>query len=146
MSIFQIAYLTGLAVAVWWGRPDWRLVALLLANFVGTMTFASSPYNVAILDLVTACLFIVIGTGKAKILAAVFGAVAAVCVFGKMAQLSHNTIYAIVEISALAIFGVVASGGGGAGNRISDLDSRRASISRPVEVRSFMARRSSEDH
>lgn len=117
MSAYQIAYTALLALAIWYGKPDWKIAALCIGNFTGTMALAESPLSVGVLDMTTATLFIAIGTRQAKQLALAFSLIPIVYVLGVKLQWSFFTIYAIADVFAVVILGVLASGSGGNSKR-----------------------------
>lgn len=136
----QLAYPVGLAVAVWIGRPDWRPIALLYANFFGTILLSESKMNVAILDLATVAALIYVFTRFAIALACVFAAIIPVYALGAQIGWPSATTYAIVDLAALAIWGIVA--GGGSGTRIVAFDPVAGWLSgRPFSAAGYVSAR-----
>ena len=117
MSIYQIAYAALLACAIWHGKPDWRIAAVCVLNFAGTMALADGPISVGILDMITVSLLITIGTRQAKKLALAFTILPAVYIVGTYLAWHYFTIYAIADLSAVVILGVLANGSGGNSKR-----------------------------
>jgi len=113
----QITYAALLVLAIWHGRPDWRIAAICVCNFTGTMALAVSQTWVAILDLATICALIVIMTPKALALAAIFAAIIPVYMVGTTQNWPVALTYGIVDVFGLAILGVLSSGTGGRGIR-----------------------------
>lgn len=115
MSVFQISYAVLLIAAVWFGRPDWRLATLCAVNFLGTMMLAPFPISVGVLDMSTIALLVLIGSGRALALAAIFAVLVPIYVIGGYLSWSDYAIYTVVDILGYSILGVLASGSGGRG-------------------------------
>lgn len=117
MDLSQIIYAIALASAIWWGGPDWRLSALCVANFVGTMILAASPIAVGVLDAVTIAVLIVVGTWRGYALAGVFAILVPIYPIAATFGWPDFATYTIVDIVGVALLGVLASGDGGYGHR-----------------------------
>ena len=135
MSIYQISYAVLLVAAVWWGRPDWRLVTLCALNFVGTMILSASPVAVGVLDMSTIALLVLIGSGRALALASIFAVLVPIYVIGDYLSWSEYAIYTVVDILGIAILGVLAGGSGGRG--IFSHHNRRNSVRSAVVSRHY---------
>lgn len=141
MSIWQIGIAVLYIAAILWGRPDNRLTATVFANFAGTMFLADSPHSVAVLDLVCLCVLLRIGTIQGDLLAAIFATLIPVYVLGHLMEWPQYTVYAIVDIAAIAIAGILASGTGGyRGRRGADII-RRISVYYSEQAGRVVARR-----
>lgn len=117
MDLSQISYAALLFGAIWWGGPDWRLSALCVGNFLGTMILSASPLSVGVLDMTTIALLIYIGTWRGYALAFIFAVLVPIYVIAAYLAWSIDATYAIIDPLGYAIPGVLASGRGGHRNR-----------------------------
>ena len=67
MDLSQIIYAGLLAFAIWYGGPSWRLSALCVGNFVGTMALAASPLTVGVLDACTIAALLIVGRASSDL-------------------------------------------------------------------------------
>jgi hypothetical protein len=108
----QIAFGLALFAACYSGRRDRRIVAVMIANFAGTLAFNASPLSVAIVDLASVAV-LAFGTIRARVVAAFFVAMAAIYPIAYAAGLDRATIYTIVDVLAFLQLVAVARGDDG---------------------------------
>ena len=146
MDVTQITYAALLAFAIWYGGPNWRLSAICVGNFIGTMALAASPIAVGVLDMLTIALLIHVGTWRGIALAAVFVFFIPFYVIGDHFEWQNPTIYAIVDtLGFVAIPGILASGSGGNRNRRNPNRPRHSRGGTLVASRGVMARHTGEN-
>lgn len=114
MDWTQLAYSALLLAAIVLGRPDWRLSAICVGNFIGTMELSPSLLSVGVLDAVTVAALIYVGTWRGNALAFIFAILIPWYVFGAYFSWTTSTTYTIVDMFGfVSIPGVLASGSGG---------------------------------
>ena len=140
MDLSQIIYAGLLAFAIWYGGPNWRLSALCVGNFAGTMALAASPLAVGVLDACTIAALLIAGGWRGYALAGVFAMLVPVYPVGVYFAWPNFAIYAIVDLLGYSIPGVLASGRGGHSNRRKLNRSRRLGIADIAPGRAVLAR------
>ena len=145
MSMYQITYAALLALAIWYSGPNWRLSALCVGNFVGTMALAASPLAVGVLDACTIAAFLIVGGWRGYALAGIFAMLVPVYPVGVYFAWPNFAIYAIVDLLGYSIPGVLASGSGGHRNRRKPDNSGRLGVANIAAGRAVLARSNRAD-
>ena len=145
MDLSQIIYAGLLAFAIWYGGPNWRLSALCVGNFAGTMALAASPLAVGVLDACTIAALLIAGGWRGYALAGVFAMLVPVYPVGVYFAWPNFAIYAIVDLLGYSIPGVLASGSGGHRNRCKPDHSRRSGGADIAAGRAVLARSNRAD-
>ena len=117
-SIYFVLLLTGSGAALLCGNRK-RLIAILWANFIATMTFAGTPFSVGIADLSCAAALVYVGGKRAYAIALLFAAMVPLYLFATL--LGNYATYTIVDV--LAYCQVLILGGGGFGKLIGSTKS-----------------------
>ena len=113
MDWSQIIFAAGIFAALLIGLPHWRIWAVMVCNFVATMTFADTPTAVGIMDIASATFLL--GAGRqAHIVAFLFACMIPIYWLTTVfPQWPNSATYAIIDAIAYVQLGVIGYGGGG---------------------------------
>jgi hypothetical protein len=114
MDLSQIAFLSALALACWFGRREPMIGLVVALNCFATIASAGSPLTVAIADLL-AIAVLMVGNARSKVVAAFFVAMVPLYPIGLWFDLPKSTIYTIVDVLAYLQLVVVGRGDNGIG-------------------------------
>lgn len=140
MDWSQIAFGSCLAVACYFGRGDLRIILVMVANFIATITLSDFPLAVGVADM-ACCVVLALGSSRARVVAAFFVAMTATYPVCWLLGVSNSATYTLVDALAYLQLVVVGRGDHGIGFGLRALNRLRHRSGFPVVEGVATARR-----